>query len=126
MAFWALVDEVLNALLFLLIGFELLAVTWRMSLLAIVLIAIPLSVGVRGLSVFLSILPVHLRKEEQGGTLVLLTWGGLRGGISVALALGLPDGPMRASLLAASYGVVVFTIIVQGLTIERVVRRFHP
>ncbi len=126
MGFWSLVDEVLNALLFLLIGFEVLAVAFHWSHAAAALAAVPLSVAVRGLSVFLSTLPLHLGRPERGGTLVLLTWGGLRGGISVALALSLPAGPLRSSLLAVCYGVVVFTIIVQGLTIERVARHYHP
>ena len=124
--FWSLIDEVLNALLFLLIGFEALVVTFRLAQLAAVLIAIPLSILVRALSVFLATLPVHLREAGRGGTLALLTWGGLRGGISVALALGLPNSPFRPALLAVCYGVVVFTIVVQGLTIERVARHFHP
>ena len=126
MSFWSLVDEVMNALLFLLIGFEVLAVAFHWSHAAAALVAVPLSVGVRGLSVFLATLPLHLGRFERTGTLALLTWGGLRGGISVALALSLPSGPLRPSLLAVCYGVVVFTIIVQGLTIERVARHYHP
>ncbi len=124
--FWSLIDEVLNALLFLLIGFEALVVAFRPSHLAALLAAIPLSILVRGLSVFLATLPMHLRGAGRGGTLALLTWGGLRGGISVALALGLPNSPFRSALLTVSYGVVVFTIVVQGLTIERLARYFHP
>jgi CPA1 family monovalent cation:H+ antiporter len=58
--------------------------------------------------------------------LAVLTWGGLRGGISVSLVLGLPPGPLRDLLLPVCYGVVVFTIVVQGLTMEKVVRRFYP
>ena len=126
MVFWSLVDEVLNALLFLLIGFEVLALAFRPSHLAAALVAIPLSVAARAVSVFLAALPVHLRRSDRGSTLVLLTWGGLRGGISVALALSLPETTLRPSLLAVCYGVVVFSIIVQGLTIERVARRLHP
>lgn len=126
MAFWSLVDEVLNALLFLLIGFEVLALAFHLSHLAAVLVAIPLSILVRALSVFLAAIPLHLRRTDRGGTLVLLTWGGLRGGISVALALELPATALRPSLLAVCYGVVVFSIIVQGLTMERVARRIHP
>ena len=124
--FWSLIDEVLNALLFLLIGFEALVVAFRLSHLAALLAAIPLSILVRGLSVFLAALPMHLRGPGRGGTLALLTWGGLRGGISVALALGLPSSPYRSALLTVGYGVVVFTIVVQGLTIERLARHFHP
>jgi monovalent cation:H+ antiporter, CPA1 family len=125
MTFWSLVDEVLNALLFLLIGFEVVAVAFRLSHIAAVLIAIPLSVAVRALSVFVATLPVYLHGPGRGGALMVLTWGGLRGGISVALALGLPENAERPSLLAVCYGVVVFTIVVQGLTIERVARRFY-
>ncbi|KXV21294.1 cation:proton antiporter [Gluconobacter japonicus] len=124
--FWGLIDEILNALLFLLIGFELLEITPHLPTLVATLLIIPLSVVVRGLSVFLSTMPVHLRKGERGKALGVLTWGGLRGGISVALALGLPPGGLRETLLPVCYGVVVFTIIVQGLTMEKVVNRLYP
>jgi len=126
MTFWSLIDEVLNALLFLLIGFEVVAVAFRAAQIVAILIAIPLSVAVRALSVFLATLPALPPGTRRGGALAVLTWGGLRGGISVALALALPASAVRPSLLAVCYGVVVFTIIVQGLTIERVARRFFP
>ncbi len=106
----------LNTLLFLLTRFQALVIA--------LLAAIPLSILVRGLSVFLATLPMHLREAGRGGTLALLTWGGLRGGISVAL--GLPNSPFRSALLAVSYGVVMLTVVVQGLTIERLTRYFHP
>ncbi len=125
MTFWSLVDEVLNAILFLLIGFEAVALSFRLSYLAAALIAIPLSVLVRAISVFLATLPVHVRGPNRGGALVVLTWGGLRGGISVALALGLPPSAERPALLTICYSVVVFSIIVQGLTVEHVARRFY-
>ena len=125
MIFWSLVDEVLNALLFLLIGFEVVAVSIHWSQVATALVAIPLSVAVRALSVFLSTVPVHVQGPDRGRLLAVLTWGGLRGGISVALALGLPETAVRPSLLAVCYGVVVFTIVVQGLTIERVAKHFY-
>ncbi|GBR67504.1 cation:proton antiporter [Gluconobacter kanchanaburiensis] len=124
--FWNLIDEILNALLFLLIGFELLEIRPHLPPFLTMLVVIPLSVLVRGASVFLSTMPVHLRPGERGRALGVLTWGGLRGGISVALALGLPAGELRDTLLPVCYGVVVFTIIVQGLTMERVVRRLYP
>ncbi|GEC62052.1 sodium:proton antiporter [Gluconobacter oxydans] len=124
--FWNLIDEILNALLFLLIGFELLEIRLHMAPLLTMLVVIPLSVLVRGASVFLSTMPVHLQPGERGRALGVLTWGGLRGGISVALALGLPAGELRETLLPVCYGVVVFTIIVQGLTMGRVVRWLYP
>lgn len=125
MTFWSLVDEVLNALLFLLIGFEAISVAFQLSYLSAILVAIPLSIVVRAISVFLATVPAKLRGPARGHALVVLTWGGLRGGISVALALGLPPSDEREGLLAVCYGVVVFTIVVQGLTIERVARRFY-
>ncbi|QEO17114.1 cation:proton antiporter [Acetobacter vaccinii] len=125
-AAWGLIDEVLNILLFLLIGFEILDITLHPFVLAVMLCVIPLSIGARGLSVLLSTLPVYLRKRGNGRMLAILTWGGLRGGISVALALGLPAGPLRDLLLPVCYGVVVFTILVQGLTMERLARKLYP
>lgn len=126
MTFWSLVDEVLNMLLFLLIGFEVLAIAFRLSQATAVLITVPLSIIVRAISVLVATLPIRLRAHDRGRSLVVLTWGGLRGGISVALALGLPESAVRSQLLAVSYGIVVFTIVVQGLTIEHVARLSIP
>ena len=124
--FWNLIDEILNALLFLLIGFELLEIRPHLAPFLMMVVAIPLSVLVRGASVFLCTIPVQLQPGERGRALGLLTWGGLRGGISVALALGLPAGELRDTLLPVCYGVVVFTIIVQGLSMGRVARWLYP
>ncbi|PYD60521.1 cation:proton antiporter [Gluconacetobacter entanii] len=123
---WTLMDEVLNVLLFMLIGFEILEITQRLFTMMATLMVIPLSIVVRALSVLFSTLPIHLRQWERGRVLGILTWGGLRGGISVSLALGLPPGELRNLLLPVCYGVVVFTTIVQGLTMEWVVRRLYP
>ncbi|WP_026399315.1 cation:proton antiporter [Acetobacter nitrogenifigens] len=122
---WTLLDEVLNVLLFMLIGFEILEITPRYFSLAATFLIIPLSLGARALSVLLSTLPAHLRHWDHGRTFGVLTWGGIRGGISVSLALGLPPGEMRDLLLPVCYGVVVFSIVVQGLTMERVVNRLY-
>ncbi|MFT9385208.1 MAG: cation:proton antiporter [Acetobacter orientalis] len=124
--FWELVDEVLNAMLFALIGFQVLALSFSRALVVAAALAIPLAIIARLLSVLLATLPVYLRGQDRMGVLAVLTWGGLRGGISISLALGLPESPMRAPLLAVCYCVVVFTILVQGLTIAPVVRKFHP
>ncbi len=124
--FWQLVDEILNALLFLLIGFELVVLDLSLRLLVAAAAAIVLAVVVRAASVALPVWALDLarpRAQRQGDapTLAALTWGGLRGGVSVALVLSLPPGPYRGTLLACSYAIVVFTILVQGMTLAQVV-----
>jgi CPA1 family monovalent cation:H+ antiporter len=120
--FWSLLDEILNSLLFLAIGFEVFALTLTPAMLWVAAAAIPLVLTARFISVSLPILTLRPWQDFTPGAIPVLTWGGLRGGISVALALSLPSSPLRDTILAATYGVVVFSIVVQGLTIERVVR----
>jgi monovalent cation:H+ antiporter, CPA1 family len=120
--FWALIDEILNAVLFLLIGLEVVMITADPRLLAIGVLAVPLAIAVRAVAV---LLPVQaMRPVLNLGPLASTTliWGGLRGGISIALALSLPEGPARSVALAATYAIVLFSVIVQGGTIERVLR----
>ncbi len=125
--FWSLVEEVLNSLLFLLIGFAVLALPFHRASLLAGLFAIPLSLAVRLFSVWAPTAPLGIDANERRGLLAVLTWGGLRGGISVALALGLPGGgEARGPLLTVVYAVVVFTIVVQGLSMERLARRLFP
>lgn len=128
--FWSLIDEVLNAMLFLLIGFEVLELPLHAALVGVAAVAIAIAVAARALSVALATLPINIvggsvAGGNRTGTLVVLAWGGLRGGISVALALALPDSPYRGLLLTICYAVVVFTIIVQGLTMEKVAGLFY-
>lgn len=120
--FWSLLDEILNSLLFLAIGFEVFALAFTFTMVGIVVVAIPLVLLARFVSVSLPIRALTRWHDFTPGAIPVLTWGGLRGGISVALALSLPPSPVRDQMLAATYGVVIFSIIVQGLTIERVVR----
>lgn len=123
--FWSLIDEVLNSLLFLMIGLEVVALPLRLADFVAAAAAIPITLAVRAVSVFIPTVPMALRNPDRFGSLVVLSWGGLRGGISVSLALSLPaDAPSRPELLAVCYVIVVWTIVVQGLTMERVARRF--
>jgi monovalent cation:H+ antiporter, CPA1 family len=122
-SFWELVDEMLNGVLFVLIGLEVLVLTVNGDVLLAGLLIIPMILLVRMLSVGIPITMFKMRRTFPEGTVRILTWGGLRGGISVALALSLPAGPEREILLAVTYIVVVFSILVQGLTIEALVRR---
>ncbi len=124
--FWSLVDEVLNTLLFLLIGLEVLAVEDDRPVVLAMLCAIPLAFVVRLISVTAPMLSMRVIRDtpvSRASAIGVLTWGGLRGGISVALALALPASPYRGALLTVCYGLVVFTIVVQGLTMPWVVRR---
>ncbi len=121
--FWELIDESLNAVLFLLIGLEVvhLEVTTELAIAAAVLI--PAVLLARLASVGLPALALPRLRRDTPGAIAILTWGGLRGGISVALALSLPPGPAREAILVVTYAVVVFSILVQGLTLGRLVRR---
>ncbi|MCG8547452.1 MAG: sodium:proton antiporter [Alphaproteobacteria bacterium] len=122
--FWSLTDEILNAALFLLIGFEVLVITFAVDLAWLTLAAIPVVLFARFVAVATPLTLLGLRRDFTNGAVPTLVWGGLRGGISVALALSLPDIPEKPTILAVTYGVVVFSIIVQGLTFKSVVRRY--
>ena len=122
-AFWKLIDEILNAVLFMLIGVEVFAVTFDWPAFQTGLAAIILALGARLAAVAV---PVFLLKPFRGfstGTVRIMTWGGLKGGISVALALSLPDSEWKPLILTSTYMVVVFSIIIQGLTVTRVANR---
>jgi CPA1 family monovalent cation:H+ antiporter len=120
--FWELVDEILNVVLFLLIGLELLVLPIEPGWLMAGVLAIPVVLGARWLSVAAIMGPLSWVKTQAKGAIPVLTWGGLRGGISVAMALSLPANDSRSLVLTLTYFVVVFSILVQGLTVGRVIR----
>jgi CPA1 family monovalent cation:H+ antiporter len=120
--FWELVDEALNAVLFVLIGLEVLVLTLSAEYLLAGILAIPLVLMARAVSAGLPIAFMRRFRSFSPGVVTILTWGGLRGGISVALALSLPEGETRDLLVTVTYCVVVFSILVQGLTLGPVVR----
>lgn len=119
--FWAMIDELLNAVLFLLIGLVLVAVQPEPRVALLGALCIPLVMLARFVSV---LLPLKTFRALLGKAAIpTLVWGGLRGGISVALALSLPPGPARGTILAATYVVVLFSVLVQGGSIGRVIKK---
>ena len=116
--FWQLADEVLNAVLFLLIGLEVMVLSYNWLSFAGAVLGIVIVLSARLVSVSVPIYILKRFRAFSPHVVKILTWGGLRGGISIALALSLPAGPERDTLLAITYGVVVFSILVQGLTIS--------
>ncbi|MDH4189887.1 MAG: sodium:proton antiporter [Betaproteobacteria bacterium] len=121
--FWELIDEILNAMLFVLIGMEVLLVTFSGNELLAAAVAIAVTLLARLLTVGLPVGLLGRSFALPRGSWKVLTWGGLRGGISVALALSLPAGAERDAVVTLTYCVVVFSILAQGLSIGYVVRR---
>ncbi len=124
--FWTLIDEVLNAILFLLIGLEVIVVRLDLPLLLASAVMIPLVVLARFISVAGAVALLRPFRDFTQGAVKVLTWGGVRGGISVALALSLPESDAKPAILTATYVVVVFSVVVQGLTIEPLIKRVIP
>lgn len=118
--FWELVDEIMNAILFLIIGFELLVIEDLSEYLWLGAAAIFIVLFSRFIAIWLPTKIVPFKKKFTPATIKILVWGGLRGGVSIALALNMNEGPEKNILVAVTYIVVVFSIIVQGLTIGKI------
>lgn len=121
--FWELVDDIMNAILFLFIGFELLIIKkitdyWQIGLVSILLV-----LTARFFSIWIPVKLIPFRRKFSSATIKILVWGGLRGGVSIALALSVNESPYKPILLGATYFVVVFSIIVQGLSIGPVAQK---
>ena len=120
--FWKLIDEILNAVLFVLIGLEVLVLTFAPNYIIAGLMIVPAVLLARLISVALPIAILKRFRDFTPNVIKIMTWGGLRGGISIALALSLPDAAAREVLLVITYQVVAFSILVQGLTIGPMVK----
>jgi CPA1 family monovalent cation:H+ antiporter len=123
--FWELIDDFLNAMLFVLIGLQLVVMPFSMNYLGIGLIAIPILLLARWVSI---VLPMAFMKNKELynlKTAKIITWGGLRGGLSVALALSLPENHYKELIVVVTYVIVIFSIVVQGLTTERLVKSIY-
>lgn len=121
--FWTLVDEILNAVLFLLLGLELLIIPINVRLAGFWTLAVALVVGARCVVVYPWGLHFN-RAEQRRGAAILLSWGGLHGALSLALALSVPPGPSRNLILSTTFSVVVFSILLQGAAFASVAKRF--
>lgn len=122
--FWELIDEILNAVLFILIGFELLLIPNVLSYWQVGIISILAVLLARYISIKIPVLIIPFKEKYSRQTIRILVWGGLRGGVSIALALSIPEIPgyegHRNAIIAITYFVVIFSIVVQGLTINKI------
>jgi monovalent cation:H+ antiporter, CPA1 family len=123
--FWELIDEILNAILFVLIGLELLIIQTSKTVLMVSVILIFVVLIIRYISVYIPSLAIRLKEKLTQGTLLLLTWGGLRGGISIALALSISPEMNREIWVTITYVIVCFSILVQGMTVGKVAKRLN-
>jgi len=123
--FWEVTDEILNAILFMLIGLEIVFVDFRVGYILISIITVVLIVLSRFISLYGTSLLFRFKQEISNNTLKIMTWGGLRGGISIALALSIPPNPYKELIVSITFVIVLVSIVGQGLTIERFIKHIN-
>ena len=122
--FWELIDEIMNAILFLFIGFELLLIDDLIGQILLGVVSIFIVLFSRFLSILIPFKTLLRKNPYSKGSLPVMVWGGIRGGVSIALVMSLPNGDWKELLLEITYIVVLFSIVVQGLTVGAVAKRF--
>lgn len=125
LTFWTLLDELLNLLLFGLIGLEVIALSLKADLILFGLLAVPVVLAARGVSVALPLLALKGFRKLSPHAVKIMTWGGLRGGLSIAMALSLPEFEGRYLVIGATYVVVLFSLLVQATTLGPYIRRLN-
>jgi monovalent cation:H+ antiporter, CPA1 family len=123
--FWQVIDESLNAILFLLMGLEIVTISVQLNYLIVGIASAILLLGVRYLSLLIPSFVFFLRKDIDGKALNIMTWGGLRGGISLALVLSLPQSEYKSVLVSITFVIVLFSVLAQGLTIEQFIKKYR-
>ncbi len=123
--FWELIDDFLNAILFVLIGLQMVLLPFITNYILIGVIGIILLLVCRYLSLKISTVFIKDKKLFNDKTLMIMTWGGLRGGLSIALTLSLPDSPYKEVIVSITYIIVIFSILVQGLTTGKLVKALY-
>ncbi|CAN5306056.1 sodium:proton antiporter [soil metagenome] len=123
--FWEVLDEIFNAILFLLIGLELVIFNLNFTYILFGILVAVLLVGIRYISLWFPAVLFRFKKTLEDKTLTIMTWGGLRGGISIALALSLPEGEFKNLFVTITYVVVLFSILVQGLSLGKLAKQFQ-
>ena len=123
--FWEMIDEIFNAILFVMIGLELMVIPFELTFIVIGLVAALVLLVSRYLSLIIPSYLFHFGREFKPGTFLVMTWGGLRGGVSVALALSLTVDMERNLIVSITYVVVLFSIVVQGLTLGGLVKKLN-
>jgi CPA1 family monovalent cation:H+ antiporter len=124
--FWEVTDEILNAVLFMLIGLEIVIVSFDLSYLTIGIITALIIIIARFVSLYIPAVLFRFKKVFGTKSLFIMTWGGLRGGISIALALSLPQNTYKNILVSITFVIVIFSILIQGITVEKVIKKLTP